>query len=70
MPIQPPEAPPFSAPYARDDRAMASRLLQGARLDGAKETRIDRTGTGLIEAISANDDRLGGGGGMQRGLAL
>lgn len=70
MPIQPPEAPPFSAPYARDDRAMASRLLQGARLDGAKETRIDRTATGLIEAIRANDDRLGGVEDMLREFAL
>ena len=52
--------PPFSAPYAPDDAVIASELLQAARLDAAREQRVDRTATRLIEAIRAKDDRLGG----------
>ncbi len=70
MPSPPPELPPFSAPYAPDDRAMAARLLQAARLDPAQEARIDRTATRLIEAIRANDDALGGVEDMLREFAL
>ena len=70
MPIQPSELPPFCAPYASDDRAMALRLLRAARLDAAQETRIDRTATRLIEAIRANDDPLGGVEDMLREFAL
>src|SRR5206468_13087887 len=62
--------PPFSAPYAPDDRAMAARLLRAVRLDAAQEARIDRTATGLIEAIRANDDPLGGVEDMLREFAL
>src|SRR5258705_10333682 len=61
MPDQPPSPPPFSAPYAPEDRAMATRLFRAAaRLDAAQEARIDRTATRLIEVIRANDDPLGG----------
>jgi RHH-type proline utilization regulon transcriptional repressor/proline dehydrogenase/delta 1-pyrroline-5-carboxylate dehydrogenase len=60
----------FSAPYAPDDRAMASRLLGAARLDAAQEARIDRTATRLIEAIRGNDDPLGGVEDMLREFAL
>src|SRR4051794_27916632 len=71
MPDQPPSPPPFSAPYAPDDRAMADRLLRAAaRLDAAQEARIDRTATRLIEAIRANDDPLGGVEDMLREFAL
>ena len=70
MPTHPPSPPPFSAPYAPDDRAMAARLLQTARLDAAQEKRVDRTATRLIEAIRANDDPLGGVEDMLREFAL
>jgi hypothetical protein len=30
MPADPPSPPPFSAPYAPDDRVMAARLLEPA----------------------------------------
>jgi RHH-type proline utilization regulon transcriptional repressor/proline dehydrogenase/delta 1-pyrroline-5-carboxylate dehydrogenase len=70
MPIHPSPPPPFSAPYAPDDRALAARLLQEARLDAAQEGRVDRTATGLIEAIRANDDPLGGVEDMLREFAL
>src|SRR5712671_380477 len=70
MPDQPPSPPPFSAPYAPDDRAIASRLVQIARLDAAQERRIDGTATRLIEAIRTNDDPLGGVEDMLREFAL
>lgn len=62
--------PPFSAPYAPDDRAIAARLLAAARLDAARERRIDHAATQLIEAIRANDDPLGGIEDMLREFAL
>src|SRR5947199_3018341 len=62
--------PPFSAPYAPDDRAMAARLLRAVKIDAAQEERVDRTATGLIEAIRANDDPLGGVEDMLREFAL
>src|ERR1700747_1627630 len=70
MPTDPSPPPPFSAPYVPDNHAMAARLLQAARLDPAREARIDRTATGLIEAIRANDDPLGGVEDMLREFAL
>src|SRR3954452_2951260 len=68
IPQSPP--PPFSAPCAPDDRAMADRLLGATGLDAAQEKRIDRTATRLIEAIRANDDPLGGVEDMLREFAL
>ncbi|WP_334446595.1 bifunctional proline dehydrogenase/L-glutamate gamma-semialdehyde dehydrogenase PutA [Bradyrhizobium sp. AZCC 1610] len=62
--------PPFSAPYAPDDRAMANRLLRAVPLEPAQEARIDRMATRLIEAIRANDDPLGGVEDMLREFAL
>src|ERR1700754_1778432 len=62
--------PPFTAPYAADDAAIASRLLETARLSAAQERRIDCTATRLIDAIRANDDRLGGVEDMLREFAL
>ncbi len=63
-------SPPFSAPYAPDDRTMASALLGAVRPDAAQEARIDRMATRLIEAIRSNDDPLGGVEDMLREFAL
>jgi RHH-type proline utilization regulon transcriptional repressor/proline dehydrogenase/delta 1-pyrroline-5-carboxylate dehydrogenase len=62
--------PPFQAPTAPDDNAIAAHLLATARLDPAQDARIDRTATRLIEAIRATDDRLGGAEDMLREFAL
>ncbi len=70
MPADQPLPPPFSPAYAPDDRAIAARLLPGARLDAARERHIDQTATRLIEAIRANDDPLGGVEDMLREFAL
>src|SRR5215475_8294024 len=61
---------PFSAPYAPEDVAMAAKLLSVARLSEAQEARIDRVARKLIEAIRANDDRIGGIEDMLREFAL
>src|ERR1044072_9366830 len=70
MPAAQPPLPPFVAPYAPDDCAIAARLLPNARLGAEREARIDRTATRLIEAIRANDDPLGGVEDMLREFAL
>jgi RHH-type proline utilization regulon transcriptional repressor/proline dehydrogenase/delta 1-pyrroline-5-carboxylate dehydrogenase len=70
MTSAPPPPPPFSAPYAPDDRAIAVRLLDAARLDAAREQRISDIARRLIEAIRANDDPLGGVEDMLREFAL
>jgi RHH-type transcriptional regulator, proline utilization regulon repressor / proline dehydrogenase / delta 1-pyrroline-5-carboxylate dehydrogenase len=70
MPVDQPVLPPFAAPYAPDDRAVAARLLPAARLAAGQELRIDRTATRLIAAIRANDDPLGGVEDMLREFAL
>jgi RHH-type proline utilization regulon transcriptional repressor/proline dehydrogenase/delta 1-pyrroline-5-carboxylate dehydrogenase len=70
MSVDQPPLPPFSAPYAPDDGALAARLLQTAGLDAKQERRIDGTATRLIEAIRANDDPLGGVEDMLREFAL
>src|SRR3954465_9361041 len=70
MPADPSSLPPFSAPYAPDDAAIAARLLGAEKLDTAREARIDRTATRLIEAIRDNDDPLGGAGDLPREFAL
>ncbi|MBR0873424.1 bifunctional proline dehydrogenase/L-glutamate gamma-semialdehyde dehydrogenase PutA [Bradyrhizobium tropiciagri] len=70
MPDPSPIPPPFSAPYAPDDAAIATRLRQDAELGADREGRIDRTATRLIEAIRANDDPLGGVEDMLREFAL
>src|SRR3954470_16582635 len=68
----PPDAkmPQFTAPYAPDDGAIASRLLAAAGLSPEQDARIDRTATRLVEAIRAADDRLGGVEHMMREFAL
>src|SRR6478736_6543420 len=70
MPVRQLPLPPFRAPYAPDDRVIAARLLPAAALESAREARIDRTATRLIEAIRANEDPLGGVEDMLREFAL
>jgi len=70
MPNHQSPLPSFKAPYAPDDRTIASDLLQTARLDASGEQRVDRTATRLIEAIRASDDPLGGVEDMLREFAL
>ena len=40
MPDHPSPLPPFGAPYAPDDRAIAAGLLKSARLTQAQEDKI------------------------------
>ncbi|WMT73744.1 bifunctional proline dehydrogenase/L-glutamate gamma-semialdehyde dehydrogenase PutA [Bradyrhizobium sp. Ash2021] len=70
MPAETSQLPPFSAPYAPDDVAIAARLLATAKLGAEQEQRIDRTAAHLIAAIRANDDPLGGVEDMLREFAL
>jgi len=70
MPSDSSPLPPFSAPYAPDDVAIAARLLDATRLGATQEARIDRVARRLIEAIRANDDPLGGVEDMLREFAL
>src|SRR5665213_682264 len=67
---EPSPPPPFSAPYAPDDRLIAARLLEAPGPDAGQEQRIDGTATRLIEAIRANDDPLGDVEDMLREFAL
>ena len=70
MTSDPAPLPPFSAPYAPDDRAIAAHLLKAAGLSAEQDARIDRTARRLIDAIRASDDRLGGVEDMLREFAL
>ena len=63
-------SPPFSAPYAPDDSALAAPLLATARLPSASEARIDRTARRLIDAIRAEHGGVGGVEDMLREFAL
>src|SRR3984893_17223809 len=67
---KPADLAPFTAPYAADDVAIASKIPGTARLGGEREARIDQTATPLIEAIRSNDDPLGGVEDMLREFAL
>jgi RHH-type proline utilization regulon transcriptional repressor/proline dehydrogenase/delta 1-pyrroline-5-carboxylate dehydrogenase len=60
----------FSAAYAPDDGAIAARLLKTSRLDAEQEQRIDGLAMSLIDAIRADDDRIGGIEDMLREFAL
>jgi RHH-type transcriptional regulator, proline utilization regulon repressor / proline dehydrogenase / delta 1-pyrroline-5-carboxylate dehydrogenase len=62
--------PPFTAPYAPDDAVVAGPLLETAELSAARQKRIDRTASRLIDAIRATDGRLGGVEDMLREFAL
>src|ERR1700724_307180 len=70
MKFGPASVPQFTAPFAADDAAIAARLLEAVRLGADEDARIDRTATRLIEAIRAQDDRLGGVEDMLREFAL
>jgi RHH-type proline utilization regulon transcriptional repressor/proline dehydrogenase/delta 1-pyrroline-5-carboxylate dehydrogenase len=70
MTSKPASFPAFTAPYAPDDTAIAKQLLGAPRLEASREARIERTATRLVEAIRANDDRLGGVEDMLREFAL
>lgn len=62
--------PPFTAPYAPDDGAIAARLLADTAMAPAQDARIDATATRLIDAIRTRDDRFGGVEDMLREYAL
>lgn len=55
-----PVLPPFRAPFAEDDGALATRLLAQVRQDPQARARIDARATGLIEAIRTRKVGLGG----------
>ncbi|KPF67562.1 integrase [Bosea sp. AAP35] len=55
-----PTPPAFRAPFAEDDGAIATRLLEGARREPAAKARIDAQATSLIEAIRSRKVGLGG----------
>ena len=52
--------PPFRAPYAPSDEAIARDLLAQATLSPEREARIDAEATQLIEAIRAKTSGFGG----------
>ena len=52
--------PPFTAPFAPPDEALAAELLQGAAGDRAADDRIDARARRLVEAIRARTHGLGG----------
>jgi RHH-type proline utilization regulon transcriptional repressor/proline dehydrogenase/delta 1-pyrroline-5-carboxylate dehydrogenase len=52
--------PPFRAPYAPDDAAIAGSLLAAAALAPDREVRIDRQATALIGAIRKGSGGIGG----------
>jgi RHH-type proline utilization regulon transcriptional repressor/proline dehydrogenase/delta 1-pyrroline-5-carboxylate dehydrogenase len=60
----------FAAAYAPDDVALAVKLLETARLAPEQDRNIDRIATRLIEAVRAQDDRLGGVEDLLREFAL
>src|SRR5437660_523636 len=54
------QAPPFSAPYAPADEAIAAELLTGVRRPPAKERWIDDYARTLVQGIRARTGGLGG----------
>ena len=52
--------PPFQAPFAPPDEALATVLVADAARDGAAESRIDARAKKLVEAIRAKAGGLGG----------
>jgi len=55
-----PRLPPFQAPYAPPDEALAKTFLAGAARDEAAEHRIDARARHLVEAIRAKATGFGG----------
>jgi RHH-type proline utilization regulon transcriptional repressor/proline dehydrogenase/delta 1-pyrroline-5-carboxylate dehydrogenase len=62
--------PPFAAPFAEDDDAIARRLLAEARPGPHAEARIISRGRDFIRAIRADTGRLGGIDDMLREYSL
>jgi RHH-type proline utilization regulon transcriptional repressor/proline dehydrogenase/delta 1-pyrroline-5-carboxylate dehydrogenase len=62
--------PPFAAPFAEDDGAIARRLMASAQLAPEREHRIDATAARLIEAIRFKGGGFGGVEEMLREYAL
>src|SRR5215813_12693223 len=60
----------FSAAFAPDDGTIAAKLLKTSRLDAEQEQRIDGLAMSLIDAIRADDNRIGGIEDMLREFAL
>src|SRR5205085_1134920 len=54
------EIPPFAAPYAPPDEALAERLLAEAPRPAEAERRIDARAARLVEAIRARASGVGG----------
>ncbi len=54
------EVPPFTAPFAPADEAIAARLLAAAPRSDAAEARIDVRATRLVEAIRTRSGGVGG----------
>jgi RHH-type proline utilization regulon transcriptional repressor/proline dehydrogenase/delta 1-pyrroline-5-carboxylate dehydrogenase len=52
--------PPFQAPFAPPDEALAAALLADAARDGPAEARVDARANRLVEAIRAKAGGLGG----------
>jgi RHH-type proline utilization regulon transcriptional repressor/proline dehydrogenase/delta 1-pyrroline-5-carboxylate dehydrogenase len=67
---RPTTTPPFSAPYAPPDDAIAARLLSHPPLAPEREARIDVQATRLIAAIRARDGGFGGVEDMLREFSL
>ncbi|ALA17482.1 MULTISPECIES: bifunctional proline dehydrogenase/L-glutamate gamma-semialdehyde dehydrogenase PutA [unclassified Chelatococcus] len=55
-----PALPPFRAPFAPEDAAIARDLMAGAALAPERERRIDTLAGSLIEAIRSKSGSLGG----------
>jgi len=55
-----PAMPPFRAPFAPDDVAIARDLMARSTLEPERERRIDALATSLIEAIRSKSGGLGG----------
>ncbi len=69
MSPEPAALPPFTAPYASDDSAIAARLLAVASAPD-RDRDIERTAARLIEAIRADEDRIGDVDDLLREFAL
>ena len=52
--------PPFTAPFAPPDEALAAELLHGAARDRAAEDRVDARARRFVDAIRARTHGLGG----------
>jgi RHH-type proline utilization regulon transcriptional repressor/proline dehydrogenase/delta 1-pyrroline-5-carboxylate dehydrogenase len=65
-----PTPPPFSAPYAPSDDAIAARLMAQPSIAPGQDARIDAQATRLITAIRTHDGGFGGVEDMLREFSL